>query len=64
MERNNGHRITELIGLRPKMYCPVVKKNVVHNAVMVVFCNVVIDSERMNVKNIELYKRILKADSK
>ena len=46
------------------MYCPVVKKNVVHNAVMVVFCNVVIDSERMNVKNIELYKRILKADSK
>ena len=46
------------------MYCLVDKKHVVHNAAKGVPRNVVIDGERMNVKNIELYKRVLKAESK
>ena len=28
----NGHRITEFVGLRPKMYCLVDEKHVIHNA--------------------------------
>ena len=36
----------------------------IHNAAKGVPRNVVIDGERMNVKNIELYKRVLEAENK
>ena len=58
-DEHNGHRITELVGLRPKIYCLVDEKQVIHNATKGVPRNVVIDGERMSVKNIELYKRVL-----
>ena len=60
-DEHNGHRITEFVGLRPKMYGLVDEKNVVHNAAKGVPRNVVIDGERMSVKNIDLYKHILEA---
>ena len=60
----NGHRITKFVGLRPKMYCLVDEKLVIHNAAKGVPCNVVIDGERMSVKNIDLYKRVLEAEKK
>ena len=31
-DEHNGHRITEFVGLRPKMYCLVDEKQVIHNA--------------------------------
>ena len=46
------------------MYYLVDEKNAVHNAAKGVPCNVVIDGERMSVKNIELYKRVLEAEKK
>ena len=61
---HNEHRITEFVGLRPKMYCLVDEKNVIHNAAKGVPRNVVIDGERMSVKNIDLYKRVLETESK
>ena len=63
-DEHNRHRITEFVGLRPKMYCLVDKKQVIHNAAKGVPRNVVIDGERMSVKNIELYKRVLEAEKK
>ena len=54
----------EFVGLRPKMYCLIDEKHVVHNAAKGVPRNVVIDGERMSVKNIELYKRVLEAEKK
>ena len=60
----NGHCITEFVGLRPKMYCLVDEKHVVHNAAKGVPRNVVIDGEKMSVKNIDLYKRVLEAEKK
>ena len=61
---HNWHRITEFVGLRPKMYCQVDEKHVIHNAAKGVLRNVAIDGERMSVKNIELYKRVLEAEKK
>ena len=63
-DEHNGHRITEFVGLRPKMYCLVDEKHVIHNAAKGVPRNVVIDGERMIVKNIELYKRVLESEKK
>ena len=63
-DEHNEHRITEFVGLRPKIYCLVDKKNVIHNATKGVPRNVVIDGERMSVKNIELYKRVLEVEKK
>ena len=63
-DEHNGHRITEFVGLRPKMYCLVDEKHVKHNAAKGVPRNVVIDCERMSVKNIELYKRVFEAEKK
>ena len=60
---HNGHRITEFVGLRPKFYCLVDEKNVVHNVAKGVPRNMVIDGERMSVKNIDLYKHVLEAES-
>ena len=60
----NGHRITEFVGLRPKIYCLVDEKQVIHNAAKGVPRNVVIDGERMSVKNIDLYKRVLEVEKK
>ena len=40
------------------------EKHVIHNAAKGVSRNVVIDGERMSVKNIELYKRVLEAEKK
>ena len=54
----------KFVGLRPKMYCLVDEKNVVHNAAKGVPRNVVIEGSRMSVKNIDLYKRVLESDSK
>ena len=63
-DEHNGHRITEFVGLRPKMYCLVDEKHVIHNAAKGVPSNVVIDGKKMSVKNIELYKRVLEAEKK
>ena len=52
------------MGLRLKTYCLVDEKHVKHNAAKGVHRNVEIDDERMNVKNIDLYKRVLEAKSK
>ena len=46
------------------MYCLVDKKQVIYNAAKGVPRNVVIDCERMSVKNIDLYKRVLEAEKK
>ena len=46
------------------MYCLVDEKHVIHNTAKGVPRNVVIDGERMSMKNIELYKRVLEAESK
>ena len=46
------------------MYCQIYDTHVVHNAAKGVPRNVVIDGERMSVKNIELYKRVLEAEKK
>ena len=54
----------EFVGLRPKMYCLVDEKNVVHNAAKGVPRNVVIDGKRTSVKNIDLYRRVLEAENK
>ena len=63
-DKLNGYRITEFAGLRPKMYCLVDEKQVVHNAAKGVPRNVVIDGERINVKNMELYKRVIESEKK
>ena len=63
-DEHNGHRITEFVGLRPKMYYLVDEKHVIHNAAKGVPRIVVIDGERMSVKNIDLYKRVLEAEKK
>ena len=62
-DEHNGHRITEFVGLRPKMYCMIGEKHMMHNAAKGVPRNVVIDGKRMSVKNINLYKRVLEAES-
>ena len=59
-DEHNGHRITEFVGLRPKMYYLVDEKHNVHNTAKGVPRNVVIDGERMSVKNIDLYKVFLR----
>ena len=63
-DEHTGHRITEFVGLRPKMYCLIDEKHVIHNAAKGVPRNVVIDGARMSVKNIDLYKRVLEAEKK
>ena len=60
-DETNGHRIAEFVGLRPKIYCLIDENNVIHNAAKGVPRNMVIDGERMSVKNIDLYKRVLEA---
>ena len=54
----------EFVGLCPKIYCLMDEKNVVHNAAKGVPRNVVIDGKRTSMKNIDLYKRVLKAENK
>ena len=61
---HNGHRIMEFVGLRPKMYCLVDEKDVVHNAAKGVPRNVMIDGKKTSVKNIDLYRRVLEAENK
>ena len=63
-DEHNGHHIIEFVGLRPKMYCLIDEKDVIHNAPKGVPRTVVIDGSRMSVKNINLYKRVLEATSK
>ena len=46
------------------MYCSVDEIDVIYNAAKRVPRNVVIDGKRMNVKNIELYKRVFEANGK
>ena len=54
----------EFVGLRPKIYCLMDEKDVVHNAAKGVPRNVVIDCKITNVKNIDLYKRVLETEIK
>ena len=61
---HNGHRIIEFVGLRHKIYCSVDEIDVVHNGAKGIPRNVVIDSKRTSVKNIELYRRVLEAENK
>ena len=63
-DEHNNHRITEFVGLRPKIYCLVDEKHVIHNAAKGVPRNGTINGERMSVKNIELYKGVLEAEIK
>ena len=63
-DEHNGHRITEFVGLRLKMYCSVDEKHVIHNAAKDVSRNMVIVGENMSLKNIKLYKRVLEAEKK
>ena len=63
-DEHNGHRIMEFVGLRPKLYCLVDEKDVIYNTTKGVPHNVVIDGNRMSVKYIDLYKRVLEASSK
>ena len=63
-DEHNGDHIMEFVGLRPKIYCLIDEKNVVHNAAKGVPRNVVIDGKRTNVKNIDLYKRVLETEIK
>ena len=63
-DEHNGYRIREFVGLRLKMYFLGDEKNMIHNVAKGVPRNVVIDGKRMSVKNIDLYKRVLEAESK
>ena len=63
-DEHNGHRIKVFVGLRPMMYCLVDEKHVIHNATKGVPRNVIIDGERMSVKNIDLDKHVLEAEKK
>ena len=63
-DEHNGHLIMEFVGLRPKMYCLVDEKDVVHIAAKGVPRNVMIDGNRTSVKYIGLYKRVLEAENK
>ena len=56
--------LTEFVGLRSKMYCLIDEKDVIYNDANSIPRNVIIDDNRMNVKNIDLYKHILEADNK
>ena len=47
-DETNWHRIAEFVGLRPKIYCLVDEKQVIHNVVKGVSCNVAIDGEKMS----------------
>ena len=57
-DEHNGHRITELAGPRPKMYCLINEKHVIHNAPKGIPHYVAIYGERMCMKNIDYYKRV------
>ena len=63
-DEHNEHRITEFVGLRPKMYCLVDEKHVIHNVARGIPRNVIIDGERMSVKNIDLYKCVLETENR
>ena len=52
------------VGLMPKMYCLIDENDVIHNAAKGILRNVIIDGNRMSVKNIELYKHVLDAENK
>ena len=58
------YRITEFVRLKPKMYCLIDEKHVIHNAASGVPRNVVIYGERMSVKKNEMYKRVQNAKMK
>ena len=63
-DENNIYRITEFVRLKPKMYCLIDEKHVIHNAASGVPRNVVIYGERMSVKKNEMYKRAQDAKMK
>lgn len=59
-DEHNGYRITEFVGLRPKLYCILDERNVIHNAAKGVPRNV-FDSKnnRIVVKNVKTYESVL-----
>ena len=46
------------------MYCFIDEKDMIYNDAKSILRNVIIDGNRMDVKNIELYKRVLEAENK
>ena len=58
-DEHNGHRITEFCGLKPKLYCILDERNVIHNAAKGVPRNISVDGNIISVKNMELYKNVL-----
>ena len=59
-DEHKGHRITEFCGLRPKLYCILDEKNVIHNAAKGVPRTVTDNvGNIIKVKNMEAYKRVL-----
>ena len=64
-DEHQGNRILEFCGLRPKLYCILDEKSVIHNAAKGVPRSVTdADNNSINIKNIEMYKRILFPEKK
>lgn len=59
-DEHQGNSILEFCGLRPKLYCILDERSIVHNAAKGVPRSVRdVDNHSINIKNIEMYKRIL-----
>ena len=59
-DEHNGYRITEFVGLRPKLYCILDERNIVHSAAKGVPRNVFDkNNNRILVKNVKTYESVL-----
>lgn len=64
-DEHQGNRILEFCGLRPKLYCILDERSIIHNAAKGVPRSVTdADNNSINIKNIEMYKRILFPEKK
>ena len=63
-DEHQGNRIVEFAGLKPKMYCIVDEKDVVHNAAKGVPRSMCVNGVNVCVKNMELYKKTLFPENK
>ena len=69
VDKSKFFSLSSFLNFNKKLSGPIFKdehngKHVIHNAAKGVPRNVVIDGERMSVKNIKLYKRVLEAEKK